>query len=152
MKNKIRSLKKEDLPQLLPLFDQFGYPTNIIELEARYERFTSIEGYGIAICEINNKIVGFIAWSKSLFFAFDKVRYHIEALIIDENYRKRGIGKDLMFYVENQAKGNAVIDLTSGVRRAEDGTHDFYKAIGYKNEGPMAKIYLRKDIKASSYE
>ena len=32
------------------------------------------------------------------------------------------------------------------LRRAQDGTHDFYKRIGYKNEGHMAKLYLRKEL------
>ncbi|STX83883.1 acetyltransferase [Legionella donaldsonii] len=37
-----------------------------------------------------------------------------------------------------------IIDLTSGLRRAKEGSHDFYKSLGYQNEGHMAKLYLRK--------
>jgi len=39
-----------------------------------------------------------------------------------------------------------IIDLTSGLRRKKDGTHEFYKSLGYQNKGYMAKLYLRKEI------
>jgi len=39
-----------------------------------------------------------------------------------------------------------VVDLTSGFRRKKDGSHEFYKALGYANEGYMAKLYLRKEF------
>lgn len=53
-----------------------------------------------------------------------------------------------MQFVENYARqfSPAIIDLTSGLRRASEGTHEFYKKLGYKNEGLMAKLYLRKEI------
>ena len=53
-----------------------------------------------------------------------------------------------MKFVEDIAQQDspAIIDLTSGLRRAQDGTHEFYKRIGYQNEGPMAKLYLRKEL------
>ncbi len=53
-----------------------------------------------------------------------------------------------MAFVEKIAKkySPVIIDLTSGLRRAKDGSHEFYKSIGYQNEGHMAKLYLRKEI------
>jgi len=53
-----------------------------------------------------------------------------------------------MKFVEDIAQQDspAIIDLTSGLRRAQGGTHEFYKRIGYQNEGPMAKLYLRKEL------
>jgi hypothetical protein len=39
-----------------------------------------------------------------------------------------------------------IIDLNSGLRRAQDGSHEFYKSLGYQNEGPMAKVYFRKTL------
>jgi hypothetical protein len=52
-----------------------------------------------------------------------------------------------MKFVEDIAKHHlpAIIDLTSGLRRAHDGTHEFYKRIGYQNEGPMAKLIYGKN-------
>ncbi len=83
-----------------------------------------------------------------MLFVSDKVRFHIEALIVEPNYRGQQIGKKLMNYLEELAgKYNPVIiDLTSGYRRAKDGTHAFYEKLGYHNSGEMAKLYLRKEL------
>ncbi len=53
-----------------------------------------------------------------------------------------------MQFVEDYARilGPAIIDLTSGLRRLASGSHHFYDKLGYKNEGLMAKLYLRKEV------
>lgn len=55
-----------------------------------------------------------------------------------------------MMFVENniksKSKNKIIIDLTSGIRRANEGTHQFYNNLGYKNDGYMAKLYLRKEL------
>jgi ribosomal protein S18 acetylase RimI-like enzyme len=144
----IRYATKSDIPELPPLLAELGYPRTLEDLKARFIRFLNNPGYGIAVCEIDNEIVGLVAWSKSDLFVSDKVRFHIEGLIVAENHRGMSIGKKLMEFVEEIAKQHApaIIDLTSGIRRAKDGSHEFYKRLGYQNEGLMAKLYLRKEL------
>jgi len=79
-------------------------------------------------------------------FVSDATRIHVEGLVVDEQYRGQGIGKKLMLFVEAFAEqfSPVIIDLTSGARRAADGSHEFYKNLGYANEGPKAKLYFRK--------
>ncbi|MBP7189750.1 MAG: GNAT family N-acetyltransferase, partial [Rickettsiaceae bacterium] len=102
----------------------------------------------IAVSDVSGKVIGFVAWSKTDLVVSDAVRFHIEGLVIDKNYRSIGIGRKLMEFVESLArkKSPAIIDLTSGLRREKDGSHEFYKKLGYKNEGKMAKLYLRKEV------
>ena len=144
----IRHAEFEDIPSLLPLLSELGYPCELEDFKARFLRFLSNPGYGVAVCQIDSEIVGFAAWSKSNLFVLDKVRFHIEALVVAEKYRGKGIGKELMIFVETIAKQHlpAIVDLTSGLRRAGDGSHEFYKRLGYQNEGQMAKLYLRKEL------
>ncbi len=144
----IRKSTLSDIEELLPLLDLLGYPATKKELERRFNDFCSIDGYGIAVACIENKIVGFVAWSKSKLFVSDSVRIHIEGLVVDKDYRGKAVGKKLMQFVENYARSYspAIIDLTSGLRRASDGSHQFYDRLGYKNEGLMAKLYLRKEV------
>ncbi len=146
MAKNIRVATNEDIPDLLPLLSQLGYPVDLEKFQVRFRKFVNQEGCKVAVYYFHDKIVGLIAWSESIIFVSDNIKLHIDALVVDEKYRNLGIGKNLMLYVENQAKAPAVITLTSGVRREKDGTHDFYKALGYKNVGPMAKLYLRKEI------
>jgi GNAT superfamily N-acetyltransferase len=145
----IRMAKQGDLPGILPLLDQLGYPTNLAELEERFKSFAARDGYGVAIaCLSDNKIVGWVAWSKNPLFVSPKTRFHVEGLVVDLEHRKQGIGKKLVTFLEDYAKEfrPCIIDLTSGIRRSQQGTHEFYKALGYQNEGVMAKLYLRKEI------
>lgn len=144
----IRLCETEEIPSLLPLMKQLGYSSSYTELESRFKKFMENQGYGVAVACDEDKIVGLVAWSKTTLFVADKTRIHIEGLVVEESYRGRGVGKTLMLFVEEMVRtlGSVVIDLTSGVRRAKDGSHEFYKKLGYDNQGPMAKLYLRKDF------
>jgi ribosomal protein S18 acetylase RimI-like enzyme len=144
----IRSCALKDIPEILPLMEQLGYPTSEEVLESRLKRLIDTKGYGVAVACMEEKIVGLVAWSKSPLFVSDKARIHIEGLIIDQKARGMGVGKRLMEFVEDIARtsGPAIIDLTSGVRRSKDGSHEFYKKMGYENKGFMAKLYFRKEI------
>lgn len=144
----IRNAKITDIEGILPLLEQLGYPTTKEALAKRFSKFIAIDGYGVAVACLENKIVGFIAFSQSQLFVSDKIRIHIEGITVDKTKRGQNIGKELMKFVEKHAKNYspAIIDLTSGIRRASEGTHEFYKKLDYKNEGLMAQSYLRKEV------
>ena len=142
----IRKALIDDVQHLHPLMEQLGYPQSSAELQRRLELFTNELHYGVLLAEIAGKVVGWIAWSKSYLFVSETTRFHIEGLVVDQAYRNQGIGKKLMITVEEFARqfSPCIVDLTSGLRRAKEGSHDFYKSLGYQNEGHMAKLYLRK--------
>lgn len=142
----VRTAIISDVQALLPLVAQLGYPTTIDEFKKRLELFMYLDGYGVAVACDQTDVIGLIAWSKSNLFVSDATRIRIEGLVVDQKYRGQGIGKMLMVFMEEVAKkfSPVIIDLTSGLRRAQDGSHEFYKSLGYQNEGPMAKVYFRK--------
>ena len=72
----------------------------------------------------------------------------VDGLVVSASHRGTGIGKKLMQFVEDIARQNSpvIIDLTSSPSRARDGAHEFYKRIGYQNEGATAKLYLQKEL------
>jgi GNAT superfamily N-acetyltransferase len=144
----IRPAKTQDLPGFLPLLSQLGYPATLEELTKRFCKFMGNPGCGVVVCQMNEEITGLVAWTKTDNLISDATRFSIVGLVVSTNHRGMGIGKKLMQFVEDIAKQHApaIVDLTSGLRRAQDGAHEFYKRIGYKNEGPMAKLYLRKEL------
>ena len=148
----IRKALINDVPNLLPLMDQLGYSQPIEILRAQFDIFSKQEGYGIFLADKAGAIVGWVAWSKSYLFVSPTTRIHIEGLVVDKAFRGHGIGRKLMNQVEELAQqiSPCIIDLTSGLRRAKDGSHDFYKSLGYNNEGYMSKLYLRKEISQNS--
>lgn len=144
----LRNCTIEDTAALLPLMEQFGRPATKDVLSARFQSFLANVGYGVVVACIDNQPIGLVAWSKSQFFIYDKIRFYIEILVVDERYRRAGIGTKLIEFVEDFActVGPSVIDLTSHVRREKDGAHTFYKKLGYKNEAEREKRYFRKEL------
>ncbi len=90
--NEVRYATERDAPAMLPLLEALGYPCTPAELHKRIPRFLNNPDYGIAVYELNQTIVGLIAWSKSDLFVLDKVRFHIEGLIVSQSYQRMGIG------------------------------------------------------------
>lgn len=146
----VRPVLLEDIPQILPLMEQLGYPQDQEEFEERFHLFLRQPGYGIAVAGQSSSILGVVAWSQTFSLVIPYQRIRIEGLIVDLSYRGQGVGKALMQFVEKSVETlrPCVIELTSGVRRAKEGTHAFYKAIGYHNDGPAEKLYLRKTLHA----
>lgn len=67
----------------------------------------------------------------------------IEDLIVDENYRRKGIGTQLVRLAENIARqlGCLNIELNSDLCRKE--THRFWEAIGYeRNAYQFRKVIM----------
>lgn len=144
----IRHATINDTPKLLPLLSELGYPATLKDLNRRFLKFVNNPGFGVGVSEMHEEIRGFIAWTKTDHLISDATRFSIVGLVVSTSHRGTGIGKKLIKFVEDIAQQDspAIIDLISGLRRAKDGTHKFYNRIGYKNEGPMAKIYLRKEL------
>lgn len=144
----IRHATIDDTPKLLPLLSELGYAATLGDLNRRFLKFVKNPGFGVAVCEMNEEIRGFVAWTKTDHLISDATRFSIVGLVVSTSHRGTGIGKKLMKFVEDIAQQNspAIIDLTSGLRRSQDGTHEFYNRIGYQNEGHMAKLYLRKEL------
>lgn len=146
----IRLATLEDLPGLVPLMEQLGYPCTIDTFKNYYDQFIQYPGHKIAIAYEEDKIFGWIAWSQSKPLVSNQTRFRIEGIIVDAAARRQGVGKRLIAFLEEIAQASApvIVELCTGLRRAKDGTHEFYKNLGYKNEGVMAKLYLRKEIGA----
>ena len=140
----IRSAILSDFVSVKDLVFQLGYDLNLSDMKF----YIGSENYGIFIAEIDDIIVGMIAYSITKVFVSGKMRIHIEGLVVDSKHRRKGIARKLLEHLENFAKSFApvVIDLVSGVRRIPDGTHDFYKSMGYELRGNTQKIYFRKEI------
>lgn len=105
----IRSANPSEADKILPLMEQLGYSQTIEALISRINLFLRQDGYGIAVAEESKskKLIGWVAWSKSILIVSPAVRLHIEGLVVDQSCRGNGIGKALLLHVENIAKLNS---------------------------------------------
>ena len=89
-----------------------------------------VSGSRVFVAKDNGKIVGFL-WAVFYEHIKNKGVGIIEELYVDEKYRRKGIGKMLVFKAINFLKKHStVIFVTTGLHM-----HDaikFYKAIGFK--------------------
>jgi len=151
----IRNATQKDLPAIfsldriiayeyfLPIFNK-GYthlplgrdPTYFIELELERDKKwlpecvdSSAESIWIAYDQDKNKLAGFIVAYQSSY-----AKVEIDLLLILKEYRKRGIGKRLVYHAIDSFPNVA----TCGVhvlRFANEETLAFYKTIGFVNQG-----------------
>ncbi|KKR48105.1 MAG: hypothetical protein UU14_C0023G0005 [Candidatus Roizmanbacteria bacterium GW2011_GWB1_40_7] len=90
----------------------------------------------------DNLVVGIIGLSdpilKILDLAKTDKRVELKILYVDKNYQKRGVGTELIGFVENQAKKQRYLELL--VRSAEKYKYtawEFYEKMGFKKIGTV---------------
>jgi len=129
----IREAKLEDVFKLTHLYEQLGYPTTTLELEKRLQIIFSHTDYHTLVATKGEKVVGMIGLIKNHSFEYDDCYIRIAILIVDEDCRGQGIGKELIQEAEKWAKSQDItaIVLNSGNRKDRKQAHEFYQRLGY---------------------
>ncbi len=141
----LRPAQSCDLPALSSLVEQLGYsPTSIKDLFALYSKGPSM---GLWVATHEGKVVGCLAFHVLKQFHGGNL-FRIVSLIVDAAYRRRGVGRLLIELAEKEAreKGCEAVELTSALRRKPDGSHEFYRQLGYLDSGACGKCYFRKAL------
>ena len=142
----LRSLKFEDVPSLLPLMEELGYPISLQEMQARTLLYKKDRHKKVFVALLHKKVVGCIALSLMDYFHAKRCSCRIVALIVKKEVRRQKIGSLLLQKAESfaQKRGCSLIELTTGAHRKKMGSHDFYEKMGYHNK--EEKLYLRKHL------
>lgn len=75
---------------------------------------------------VDNKVVGYLKYQ----LIYDRIE--IDDLLVDLEYRNKGIGKKLMSYLVVIAINNRVINITLEVRKSNDVARNLYKNFGFR--------------------
>lgn len=118
----IRELQKDDIVQANILLSKFNY--QIFE-----ESFDNI--FFKSLVYVNNGLKGIVVYD----LIYDRIE--IEYIIVDSNYRKKGIGTKLLKEVEK----NNVKNITLEVRESNISAIEFYKKNGYNIETIRKNYY-----------
>jgi GNAT superfamily N-acetyltransferase len=127
----IRIAEINDSEYITELSNQLGYETRIVDIQNRLIKILENEDNCVYVAVKNGKIVGWIHGFYSLriesnFFA------EIGGLVVDENFRKNGIGKKLVDKVIqwSKLKNCEKVRVRCNVIRKE--SHRFYENIGFE--------------------
>nr|WP_246625255.1 GNAT family N-acetyltransferase [Fictibacillus nanhaiensis] len=101
----------------------------------RLETLLPNEAYACFVACINDQVIGMIGLTIGIFFEKNGCYARISALVVSEEFRGNGIGKQLVRYGEEWAKeqGATAILLNSGKHRTD--THEFYRSLDYDDTG-----------------
>lgn len=124
------------------LENDLGYNCELDKLYNRIDEMLKRGNYQIFVACDGDKVVGYVGCVSYLAFELDNEGMKIIALAVSKEYRRKGIGTQLLKTAEQWAKENniEVILLNSGLLRKN--AHTFYDSQGYfkKSYGFIKKI------------
>ncbi len=133
----IKNASTSDIPIILELLYELGRPrpqkdSDVDEFSNLVIKYLSNTNKKIILAEYDNKIVGMVSMMLLPRLNRKNLELYIPELIVQEDYQKKRIGKNLIEFCIDFAKQNKChrIRLESGNQRI--GSHLFYKKLGFE--------------------
>ena len=124
------------------LENDLGYNCELDSLKNRVDEMIKRGNYQIFVACDGSKVVGYTGCVNYLAFELENEGMKIIALAVSKEYRRKGIGTQLLKTAEQWAKENniEVVLLNSGLPRED--AHAFYESQGYfkKSYGFIKRI------------
>lgn len=131
----IREARAGDAPELARLITELGYPTSSAEMASRLEWILLSPDRATYVSEADGTLNGMIGLMLHGYYERDAIGLQVAALVVTEQARGRGIGRELLLAGERWGaeRGCDIAWLTSGLQRAD--AHHFYRSAGYSDTG-----------------
>ena len=127
-----RKYENKDISSIRDILENdLGYNCELDKLNNRINEMQKRGNYQIFVACDGDKVVGYIGCVRYLAFELENEGMKIIALAVSKEYRRKGIGTELLKTAEQWAKENniEVILLNSGLPRED--AHAFYESQGY---------------------
>lgn len=127
-----RKYESKDISAIRDILENdLGYNCELDKLNNRINEMQKRGNYQIFVACDGDKVVGYIGCVSYLAFELENEGMKIIALAVSKEYRRKGIGTELLKTAEQWAKENniEVILLNSGLPRED--AHAFYESQGY---------------------
>lgn len=135
----LRRAELNDVEFISELSNQLGYESTIEKIHNRLSEILNNSDNYIYVCMDNENIIGWIHGFYSLRVESDSF-VEIGGLVVDENYRRNGIGKILVEKVIEWARFKKSDKIRVRCNAVRKETHIFYNRIGF-NETKEQKIF-----------
>lgn len=138
-----RKYESKDISAIRDILENdLGYNCELDKLNNRINEMQKRGNYQIFVACDGDKVVGYIGCVSYLAFELENEGMKIIALAVSKEYRRKGIGTQLLKTAEQWAKENniEVVLLNSGLPRED--AHTFYESQGYlkKSYGFIKRI------------
>jgi GNAT superfamily N-acetyltransferase len=145
----IRKWKPEDIPAMVRLTFEWGFETTEEKMTRHLKRVDEVDYADVFVAECDGKAVGRVFVAEHLTLGSDPFA-EIHALVVDQDYRRKGIGKALIDAANKWAadRGFGLMRLRTNAKRPEANV--FYPAIGFRLE-KVQNVYVI-DLEKGRYE
>jgi GNAT superfamily N-acetyltransferase len=126
----IRLARTSDAKDIARLATQLGYDVKASMVAARLSRMLARPDQQFFVADDDGRVVGWLHAAVAEFIEVEAFVV-IGGLVVDEHYRRKGLGRLLMRRAEDWARTNgcSVVRLWSSVSRT--AAHAFYQDLGY---------------------
>jgi GNAT superfamily N-acetyltransferase len=130
----LRPTRPTDAEELSVLLSELGYPSGAEAIARRISACAELPGLSIVVASMDERVVGVVAVHCVPTLISDAALGRITALVVSNEVRGRGVGRQLVEEAEAFAReqGCERMELTSGDHRP--GAHAFYERLGYAVE------------------
>jgi len=136
----IRKAVEADLPSLLGLYAQLGMDDGSVldpgTARAILQRMARYPDYHLFLAESDGKPVGTFA-----LLIMDNLGHCgapsavVEDVVVDERYRGRGIGHDMMDFACRLCRDKGCYKMTLSSNQHRGSAHRFYESLGFRRHG-----------------
>ena len=140
---RIRDARPEDASAVAALLAELGYPDSAEPVRARLRAFDGDASSFVLVAEDSGTLLG-LASASVLPLLHEHGRWcRLSALVVSEDSRRAGVGRQLVVEVEERARpaGCRYLEVTSGEWPEREAAHAFYEALGLKQ---VSRRYLKE--------
>jgi GNAT superfamily N-acetyltransferase len=137
-----RDARPADAARIAELLDQLGYPTQPQQAAARVARLSADPLARVVAAEVDADVVGVVALRVCHLLEHDRPWCSLIAMVVDERWRRSGIGRRLVDAVEEEARVHGCAGVAIGTAEHREEAHAFYESLGYEHTGRRYKKIL----------
>lgn len=139
---RLRPFYSDDFPKLLEL-DQICFRPGIAYSEEDLEAFLFHISSITVVAEAPSGVIAGFAILE-LYRERKRVIGHVVTLDVHPNFRRLGLGRELMCSLEQLAQGNQAECMRLEVSTDDDGAQTFYSKLGFTEVGRLKKYYMNR--------
>ena len=142
MKISIRKIKEGDAAEISRLSSQLGYPTSEVQVLENIKELQQDPDYVVYVADTGSgKLAGFVHVYLARRLFLDG-RAELGGLVVDEEYRGKGVGKSLLFESESWATSKDCDSICVRSNMVRTGAKGFYLSQGY-DEKKQQWVFLK---------
>lgn len=150
----IRTASPSDIPALVELCAQLGYPSTESEISQRLADMSARRDHLLLVAELDSGEV--VGWVHGVIRRLLIVPPHVElgGLVVDESWRGQGTGQGLMAGIESWAASQECDTVFVRSNIIREGAHRFYEGLGY-HQDKTSLTFIKEvgaDVYASSHK